>query len=60
MVLRLDGNSEIGAHTWSNFGYLICLRRLFRSKAAKNLIFSKMNYLPSDLLSNIDILVVSL
>ena len=33
MVLILDGNTEIGTHVWSNLGYLIWLRILFRSRA---------------------------
>ena len=42
-MLILEGNSEIGAHdVWSDLDYLICLRRLFRSRADINLIlFSK-------------------
>ena len=35
----LDGDSEIRAHGRSGFGYLICLRHLFGSKAVTNLIF---------------------
>jgi len=30
MVLVLYGHSEIGAHMWSSFVYLICLRHLFK------------------------------
>ena len=37
MVLIIDGNSEIGAHVWSYFGYLICERLLFRSRVVANL-----------------------
>ena len=33
MVLELDGNLEKGARLWSDLGYLICLRHLFRSTA---------------------------
>ena len=36
MVLKLDGNSEIGAHVC----YLICLRHLIRSKAVTIRILS--------------------
>ena len=32
MVLKLDGNSEIGAHVRSNFCYLIRLMHLTRSR----------------------------
>ena len=35
----LDGNSEIGAHVRSNLCYLICLRRLIRSRAVTNRLF---------------------
>ena len=37
MVLILDGNSEIGAHVWSEIGAKICLRHLFRSTAVAGL-----------------------
>ena len=37
MVLILDGNSARGAHNCSDLGYLICIRRLFRSRADTNL-----------------------
>ena len=60
MVLILDGNSEIGAHVWSNLCYLICLRHLIRSKTVTNLIFpiflhacATCSKLPSDI-SNMD------
>ena len=33
MVLIIEGDSEIGAHPWSNPGYLIWLRHLLRSRA---------------------------
>ena len=36
-VLKLDGNSEIFAHEWSDLGHLICLRHLFGSRT--DLIF---------------------
>ena len=39
MVLILDGSLEIVAHWWSNFGCLICLRHLFRSRAVTKLFF---------------------
>ena len=39
MVLILDGNSEIGTQVWSDFGYSICLRHLFRPGTVTNLIF---------------------
>ena len=43
MVLRFDEKSEIGAHVWSNLGYMICLWHL-----SQNLIFfSEMPFLPS-------------
>jgi len=32
MVLKINGNSEIGAHVWSDLGYLICLRHMFISR----------------------------
>ena len=32
MVLKLDGNSETGAHVRKNHCYLICLRRSIRSR----------------------------
>ena len=48
MVLILEGNSEIGAHLWSDLGYLIWSRHFFRSRA--DLIFFKNKiYLPSHL-----------
>ena len=36
-VLILDGNSEIGVHVRCEIGNVICLRNLFRSRAAANL-----------------------
>ena len=39
VVTILDGNSEIGAHVWSDLGCLICLNNLFRLKVVTNLIF---------------------
>ena len=38
IVLILDGNSEIGAHVWSNFAYSTCLWHLFRSIVVTSLI----------------------
>ena len=32
-VFIIDGNTEIGTHVWSNLGYLIWLRVLFRLRA---------------------------
>ena len=40
MVLILDGNSEIGAHVWSNACSLIRLRHLNRSRAITNRFLS--------------------
>ena len=31
MVPTLDGDSELGAHVWSDLSYLICLRHLFKN-----------------------------
>ena len=39
MVLILDGNSEIVAHVWRDFVYLICLRHMFKSRAGTSRIF---------------------
>ena len=42
MLLMIDGNYEIDElieHVFYDFGYLICLRHLFLSRAATNLIF---------------------
>ena len=36
MVVILDGIFKIGARVWSDLGYLICLRHLFRSRIVKN------------------------
>ena len=48
MLLILDGISQIGAHDWSDLGYLICLRRVFRSRADTNMfVFSKKTYFSS-------------
>ena len=44
MVLKLDGNSEIGANVWSYLGYLICLRHLIRWRAVTNLFFFLRKY----------------
>ena len=38
MVLILDGNSEIGAHVWSNFCYFICVRHSIKSRVVINRI----------------------
>ena len=40
VVPVLGGNLEIGEHLWSDIGYIICLRHLFRSRAFTNWIFS--------------------
>ena len=37
IVLILDGNLEIGAHAWNNFGNMIHIRHLFSSTAVTNL-----------------------
>ena len=37
MVLILDGYSEIGVQMWSEFGHLICLRHMLRSKVVTHL-----------------------
>ena len=34
MLFISDGNSEIGAHVWNNFGFKICVRHLFRLKTS--------------------------
>ena len=39
MVLKSDGNSEIGAHIRINLSYLICLRHLIKSRSVTNRIF---------------------
>ena len=39
MVVKLDGNLEIGAHVQSDLGQQICLMHLFRSRAVTNLIY---------------------
>ena len=44
MLLTTEGNSEIGVHMRSNSVNLICLRRLFRSKAVANLIYLKTSF----------------
>ena len=41
MALTLCGNSEMGAYVWRYRGYVNCLRHLFRSTAATNLIYKK-------------------
>ena len=40
IVLIQDGSSENNAQKWSDLGYLICSRHLFRPRAGKILIFS--------------------
>ena len=48
MVLKLDGNSEVGAHTWRNLYYSICLRHLIRSRAFTNrMVFLRKYSFPS-------------
>ena len=37
LLLERAGNSYIVAQVWGNFGYLICLRHLFRSRAVTTL-----------------------
>ena len=39
MALILDSNSEMSVHVWSDLGYLICLRHLFREQS--QIIFFK-------------------
>ena len=39
MVFILDGNLEIGAHSWSAIGILICPGHLSLSRAVANLMF---------------------
>ena len=47
-ILKLDGNSEIGAQVWRDLGYLIYLRHLFRSTAFTNItFFFRKTYFPS-------------
>ena len=41
VILILDGNSEMGAHVWSNLGYQICLRHLYTSKVTNKESFQK-------------------
>ena len=36
VVFPLDGKLDIGAHVWSDLGYLICSRHLIRSRAVTN------------------------
>ena len=43
MVLHIDGNSEIGAHVWSEIGKIISLRHLFISTSVENLTNFKEN-----------------
>ena len=48
MVLVLDGNSEIGAHVWSDLDYLICLRLVYIEGPHKpDLVLSEKTYFPS-------------
>ena len=39
MVFMLDGNSKKSARLWSDLGYLLCSRHLFRSVKVTNLNF---------------------
>ena len=39
MLLKLDGNSKIGAHVSSNLCYFICLSNLIISRTVKSRIF---------------------
>ena len=41
MVLILDSQLEIGAHVYSDLGYLICLRHSFSSRAHTKLNFKE-------------------
>ena len=41
MVLKLDGNSEIGGHVCTEIGYLITLMQLLRSIQIENFISKK-------------------
>ena len=48
MVLVLDGNSEIGAHVWSDLDYLICLRLVYiEGRHKPDLVLSEKTYFPS-------------
>ena len=49
MFLILDGNTEIGAHVWSDLSFLICVRYLSRSRTDTNLMLSssEKNHFPS-------------
>ena len=59
MVLILDGNSEIGAHVWSDIGYSIRLSHLFSARAITNLILLHTCATCSELPSNISTMVLS-
>ena len=49
MAFILDGNSGIGAHGWSDLGYMICLRNLFRLRAVTYInIFFQIICFPSN------------
>ena len=61
-----DGNSEKGAHVWSDLGSLICLRHLFRSRAVTDmtsfhirLIFHHTCTIFPELPSNISTIIYS-
>ena len=43
LTMVLDGNSDIGAHVYSNLFYLICFRHLIWPRAVTNRIFSSKN-----------------
>ena len=47
MVLKVDGNSETGAHVRGNLYYLAFLMHSIRSRAVTNRFFSKNVYFPS-------------
>ena len=61
MVLKLEGNSEIGANVRSNLCYLICLQQMVRSRAVAIRIFFRKDLHAcvtcSDLPSNINRMV---
>ena len=67
MVLKLDGNSEIGAHVRNNVCYYLCLWHLIKSRAVTNRFFfaPKRHIFPhasatcSELPSNISTLVLT-
>ena len=57
MVLRLDGNSEIGAHVRNNLCYLICVRHLIRPEQAQKPILLSACAIYSELPSNISTMI---